>query len=268
MTKKHLQTNNGDIANNKLWFSNQKYVTIKQQQERNMTRFLLLSLLALMYTNTGMSAPWWEQPTVCRMDTTRCYTSMGAGFDSEIWDTDKKCWGMKWVCPDALVEKTNTATLISYNDIYDTSVVKSDYNIELLSSDGDCFGRRRMNDTGYQVMVDGEYVNVYCNGVLNKADEILENGEIVYGEQPTCETLKNNGYIAVANGKCFGKYYDESKYYVECGDALTPKRIITLNGAQYSATNSSAPRTSTEAAKLFKKMHSISQSQKTQYFKK
>ena len=95
MTKKHPQTNNGDIANNKLWFSNQKYVTIKQQQERNMTRFLLLSLLALMYTNTGMSASWWEQPTVCRMDTTRCYTSMGAGFDSEIWDTDKKCWGMK-----------------------------------------------------------------------------------------------------------------------------------------------------------------------------
>ena len=27
MTKKHPQTNNGDIANNKLWFSNQKYVS-------------------------------------------------------------------------------------------------------------------------------------------------------------------------------------------------------------------------------------------------
>ena len=233
-----------------------------------MTKFYIFSLLALTYITPVFSAPWWEQLTVCRMDTTKCYNSMGAGYDSEMWDADAKCRGMKYICPDALVQQTTTATLISRNDVDDKTVIKSDYDTELLSDSGDCFGRRKMNKAGNQVMVNGQYVNVYCNGVLNKSDEILENGEIVYGTQPTCETLKRNGFIATENGKCFGKYYEESEHYIECGQGLKPERIIVLNGAQYSTTISDAPKTSADAEKLFKQMQSVSKSQKTQYFKK
>ena len=241
---------------------------MKQGQERNMTRFLIISLKALIYTDVAVSAPWWEQLTVCRMDTTQCYTGMGAGFDAEMWDADAKCRGMKYICPDALVSKTTSATLISRNDINNSSIVKSDYDTSLLSDAGDCFGRRKTNKSGNQVMVNGNYVNVYCDGVLNKSDETLANGEIVYGTQPTCDTLKKNGFVAVENGKCFGKYYDESEHYIQCGKDLKPEQIIVLNGARLSTVPSNAPKTSAEAEKIFKEMQSISKTQKTQYFKK
>jgi hypothetical protein len=117
-------------------------------------------------------------------------------------------------------------------------------------------------------MVNGKYVNVWCNGVLDKSDEDLENGEIVYGTQPTCESLKKDGYIATENGKCFGKYYDTSKYHIECEGNLAPERIIILNGAEYSNIMHAGPKNETEAEKIFNKMQSVSKSQKAQYFKK
>lgn len=233
-----------------------------------MNKFFIISLLALIYTDAAISAPWWEQLTVCRMDTTQCYTAMGAGFDAEMWDADAKCRGMKYICPDALVKKTTSATLISRNDIDNNNIIKSDYDTSLLSEYGDCFGRRKTNKSGNQVMVNGKYVNVYCNGVLNKSDETLANGEIVYDTQPTCETLKKNGFIAVENGKCFGKYYEESEQYIQCGKDLKPEQIIVLNGATISTTTINAPKTSTEAEKTFKEMQSVSKVQKKQYFKK
>lgn len=233
-----------------------------------MTKFFIFSLLALTYANTAISAPWWDQLTVCRMDTSRCYTVMGAGFDSEMWDAKAKCRGMKYICPEALASKTTTPILISRDDTDNNDIIKSDYDTELLSNSGDCFGQRRTNKSGNQVMVNGKYVNIYCDGILPKPDEILENGEIVYEKQPTCETLKKDGFVAVENGKCFGKYYDESEYYIDCGHDLKPKQIIVLNGAQYTTTTDNAPKTSNAAKQLFNKMLSVSKSQKAQYFNK
>ena len=244
---------------------------MKQGQERNMTRFLIISLLALIYTDVAVSAPWWEQLTVCRMDTTQCYTGMGAGFDAEMWDAsgnnEKGCWGMKYICAEALQQESNKPVLVAQKDLTDKNI-NPDFDINKLSDSGDCFGRRITNKSGNQVMVNGNYVNVYCDGVLNKSDETLANGEIVYGTQPTCDTLKKNGFVAVENGKCFGKYYDESEHYIQCGKDLKPEQIIVLNGARLSTVPSNAPKTSAEAEKIFKEMQSISKTQKTQYFKK
>ena len=214
------------------------------------------------------ATPWWEQATICRLNPSKCYASMGAGFESEMWDVDAKCRGMKYICPEALVDEESIPVLISKKDIDNKSIIKTDYDANLLSESGDCFGRRKTNKNGNEVMIKGEFVKVWCDGVLNKSDETLSNGEVVYGTQPTCNSLKENGYIAAENGKCFGKYYDASNYHIECGDNVQPERIVVLNGAEYKKHNFSGPVTNAEAEKLFDKMYDISKTQKAQYFKK
>lgn len=51
---------------------------------------LLFSLCSLGDTYAA-TTPWWMQPTVCRLDPTDCYTTMGMGFDSEMWDATSNC---------------------------------------------------------------------------------------------------------------------------------------------------------------------------------
>lgn len=230
-----------------------------------MKKTLLLTILSVIYFNSGANAAdWWNQATVCKIDTTKCYNSMGAGFDAEMWDMTGKCRGMKYICPNALIKQYDEPTLIGKSDI-NNKTIKSDFDTNILGENGDCFGSRKTNANGTQVMVNGTYVNVYCHGILDNADEVLNNGEITYDEQPTCESLKSNGYIAVKNGKCFGKYLDESKYYIQCGDELLPERIIILNGADFTTT-ASAPASTNDANKLFNTMYNTSKNQKEQYF--
>jgi hypothetical protein len=95
----------------------------------------------------------------------------------------------------------------------------------------------------------------------------LENGEIVYKNQPTCSTLARDGYAAINNGRCIGKYYNSSEYFIDCGTGIKPTRLIVLNGADYTATSTNAPETKNDADKLFDTMYSTSQSQKEKYFK-
>lgn len=192
---------------------------------------------------------------------------MGAGFDSEMWDASANCRGMKYICPNALIKQYDEPTLVSREDI-NAKTIKSDYDTNVLGESGDCFGTRKSQGT--QVMVNSKFVNLYCHGVLDDdADETLTNGEIVYTNQPTCETLKAKGYIAVENGKCVGKYLDESKYYIQCGTTgLQPERIVLLNGAEITKTNTAAITTQKAAETLFNKMYSASKDQKAQYFKK
>ncbi len=234
-----------------------------------MKSFLIILASIIIFTHQAISLPWWEQITICRIDTTKCYTTMGNGFDTEMWDTYSKCRGMKYICPDALVENTAVPLLVSKKDMNNKNIIKTDYDTELLSENGDCFGRRKTNKSGNEVMVKGDYVKVWCEGVLDYSDETLPNGDILHGTQPTCETLKKNSYAAVENGKCFGKYYDNSTYYIDCvNNKLQPERIIILNGATYSKNTHLGPTTTTDAERMFDKMESISQAQKSQYFKK
>ena len=226
--------------------------------------FTILSIVCL--TATADAVDWWNQPTVCKYNPTKCYTTMGAGFDSEMWDTSANCRGMKYICPNALIEEYDEPTLVLLEDI-NAKTIKSDYDTNVLGESGDCFGKRKSKGT--KVMVNGKFVNLYCHGILDTPDEETANGVIFYGNQPTCETLKAKGYIAVENGKCVGKYLDESKYHIQCGtDLLQPERIVLLNGAEITKTNTPAITTQKDADKVFNTMYSASKKQKTQYFKK
>lgn len=237
--------------------------------------FIFLSTL-IITASSASAANWWDQITVCRINNNKCYDSMGAGFDAEIWDADansgKGCRGMKYICPEALIRESNEPVLISKKDLGNKTIINQDYNIEQLSDSGDCFGRRKIHpNNSNQVMVNGNYVNVWCEGILNRPDETLANGDILYDEQQlTCGSLKQNGYVAATNGKCFGKYYDENDYHIECGndDKVQPKRIVILNGAEYKKHNYSGPITVADAEELFDEMLSVSKKQKNKYFKK
>lgn len=226
--------------------------------------FTILSIVCL--TATADAVDWWNQPTVCKYNPTKCYTTMGAGFDSEMWDASASCWGVKYICPNALKTPSQKPELVGIKNI--ENMINSDFAPDLLGESGDCFGKRKTNKTGTQIMVYGDYVNLYCHGILDNADEELANGEIVYKNQPTCETLREKGYIAVENGKCVGKSIDDSKYYIDCGKNLLPKRLVLLNGAEITTKNTGNITTQKDADKVFNTMYSASKKQKTQYFKK
>ena len=233
-----------------------------------MKKTLLISLFCSItaFDVMGAAIPWWEQPTVCKLDPTDCYPTMGAGYDSELWDSDTGCWGMKMICPEALVSGDYAPVAMSRNDISKGTNINKDFDTDVLN--GDCFGVRKTSGNGAMASVNGEYVRVWCNGILDDVDEYLENGEITYGAQPTCEDLAKYGYVATVNDKCYGKYYDMSKYYIDCnGTDLLPERIIVLNGADYTASSGNAPADESAASKLFDSMESISKTQRDIYFK-
>ncbi len=233
-------------------------------------KYSTASILCAMFCGISHAAttPWWLQPTVCRLDPTGCYPTMGAGFDSEMWDATSNCWGLKLICPDALLDGSRTAQPMGRAEIARDGgkKISTDFNTDLLGPDGDCFGRRKTSENGTVASVGGTLVKVWCPGILNNPDETLTNGEITYGTQPTCSQLAENGYVGVENGRCYGKYFDSAQYYIECGDTLEPTRLIVLNGADYTASMNGAPTDATAAEQLFDKMYSVSQAQHAKYF--
>ena len=233
-----------------------------------MKKIFLLSVIPLIYAMYANAAtPWWQQPTVCRLNPTNCYSAMGVGFDSGLWDTSANCWGLKMICPEALKEYSSIPVAMERSTLKKGDGINPDYDTDALSHDGECFGRRKSENNGAMVSVDGKFVNVYCPGILTTPDETFENGEIVHGTQPTCDKLATDGYVAVLNGNCYGKYYDSRDYYIDCGTALLPKRLIVLNGADYNAPAYGTPYTMTEARQKFDKMYSTSKTQHEKYFK-
>ncbi len=229
----------------------------------------LLFVLPMIYISAANAAtPWWEQPTVCRLNPTNCYSAMGAGFESGMWDSTSNCWGLKLICPEALTEPATQPIPIERTALKSGKGILSDFDTDALSASGDCYGRRKSSKNGATVSVNGKYVNVYCPGILDNPDETLENGEIVYNNQPTCQTLAESGYVATLNDDCFGKYYDISNYFIECGGtSLLPARIIILNGADYNITHPGMPQTMDAANKMFETMYSTSKIQHDKYFK-
>lgn len=211
---------------------------------------------------------WWEQPTICRISPTDCYVGMDAGIDRELWDTSGNCWGMKMICPDATVAGGRNPVPMERAAIAGGHGIKPDFDTNVLN--GDCYGARKTTANGSMASVGGKFVRVWCPGILGAPDEVLPNGEIIInGRQPTCAKLAADGYAAVQNDVCWGKHYDVSKYYIDCGnaDADIPARLIVLNGADYTTGTTNAPTDRTAADKLFDEMYSVSSTQHGKYFK-
>lgn len=233
-----------------------------------MRKIFTVSFISLLIASPAVSAtPWWQQPTVCRLDPTNCYASMGVGYDRELWDTNSDCWGMKLICPEALISTSENQPIpMGKADIAKSKNINQDFDTNKLN--GDCFGVRKTISDGAMASVNGQYVKVWCNGVLNNPDEFLPNGEITFGEQPSCSELADYGYVAVVDNNCYGKYYDPSEYRIECdSDDVLPSRLVILNGADYSTTSGKFPADVSAANKIFDAMENVSENQRSKYYK-
>jgi len=233
-----------------------------------MKKLFLLSLLGVATTGGAFAAssiPWWQQPTICRISTTNCYVSMGAGYDRELWDASASCRGMKLICPQALTAGGDEPVPMGKTALAKGTGIKADFDVTALA-DG-CFGARKTAANGTQASVNGRYVHVWCRGILDNPDEIVATGEITLGAQPTCASLAENGYAAVVNGRCYGKYYNPNEYYIECDSELLPNRLIVLNGADYTAgASANTPSTMDAANDRFKSMYNVSKTHHDKYF--
>jgi hypothetical protein len=233
--------------------------------------FLVLFGIMMCSTVSADVLSWWLQPTICRLNPSRCYVASGGGYDSDRWDAASGCRGMKLICEAALTASFSEPTPVSKTDIASGTGIKSDFDLNTLSAAGDCFGVRRSASGGSEVLVNGVYVKVWCQNVLRNPDEQLANGEITYGAEPTCAELAQDGYAAVLVQTCYGKYFDPNKYYIECkAGQLMPERIVALNGADaYVGVSSSSPSypTSQSAANLiFGTMQSDAAVQRQSHF--
>lgn len=191
---------------------------------------ILLSICAVTSVHAA-DTEWWAQDTICRSITSKCYTVMGAGYDSGKWDANYNCWGLKYICGNAAGNAEKR--LVEMAKISDMKEIYTDFDFSMLNATDRCFGVRRTQNNETQAMLKGEYVNVYCKGVLDTDVEATTNGEISLADsQPTCRELANNGWLKVLNnGKCYGKRYPLPDYFIECDEAQTANtRVIVLNG--------------------------------------
>ena len=240
-----------------------------------MTKTFLFSILSLFVLNGAIAAtPWWEQDTVCRINPSTCYVNMGKGYEPGFWDSTSNCWGQKYICAGALSETYKTAhgnptdrIAMIRTDIKSPNI-NVDFDTNVLNDD--CFGVRKTQGGGAKASVNGNFVKVWCNGILddlNIQNETLENGDIISGTgtEPTCTSLAEHGYVANenSNGKCYGRYYDESQYHIQCdGENAT---LIVLNGADGTA-GSDGITTSTQANSRFAEMLQNARNQHKKYF--
>lgn len=219
-----------------------------------------------------LSTSWWLQPTICKLNTTNCYSDMGIGYDKTMWDSTSNCWGVKMICPEATTyNNTSYPVAMTKSEIANGNNIDSSFDVTVLN--GDCYGTRKTISNGSVAVIDGSNVKVWCTGVLNNPSETLENGQIQLGGEPTCQDLAQNGFVGIINQKCYGKYFDPNKYYIECESGeLLPKKIILLNGADtvtgYNPAKPSVtyPTDVNSATELFDKMQSVSAAKKAEYF--
>ncbi len=231
-----------------------------------MKKLYITSLLSLFATMPAMGASqWWQHDTVCRLDPTTCYVGMGTGYDAGLWDNRAGCRGMKIICGAAMDPASDEDQPLSRDAIRWGDGINYDFDVTLLN--GNCFGRRKTTANGSQASINGDFVNVWCSGILDDAEETVPNGEITSGQQPTCRELADKGYIGVLNSKCYGKALDTTEYYIDCrGNSLLPQQIIVLNGADYTL-DDRLPMDAQRATAQFNQMYSVSKTQHDKYFK-
>ena len=209
---------------------------------------------------------WWNMDTICQIDNTPCYSGLSAGIDASLetgWDESGACRGKKYICGDALINSDENITM-ERADIARGTGISSDFDTTVYVAEEDCYGARKTRDSGTSAMVNGRYARVWCNGVLTNPTEQLANGEITTGPEPTCEALARDGYAAVLNGKCYGKYYIPEQYVIEC-NGETPS-LILLNGADYNPNGRTSVTVSSVNA-LFGTMVTSAASQRAKYFR-
>jgi hypothetical protein len=218
-------------------------------------------------------AAWWDMPTICKINPSNCYSSMGNGFDSGMWDASANCWGLKLVCADALINSGGSDPVaMSKSDIAANRGIGTDFDTSVLV-DGECFGARKTTSGGSKAQVAGKYENVWCSGVISDYDQEVAGGVIKTGPQPLCKDLAPDGIVAVLNGNCYGKSYNPNEYYIECaGNDELPKRLVVLAGARDPiidtiAPSNMSPATDSDAKNLFDTMQSVSAAKKAEHFK-
>lgn len=232
--------------------------------------FFIFAILLMGINVANAATPWWEQATICKLNPSKCYASMGAGFKSEMWDMSSQCWGQKIICADALINGDENIPM-ERKDISNNKNINSKiFDTDEYSSDGDCYGVRITTQGGaFSFDNNGNSVRVWCPGVLSDGN-IAEtaNGEIIIsGQQPTCQQLALDGYIATLNAGdgCHGKRMNLDEYYIQCNNRdLEPETLIVLNGAyEYSANGTSM--TIKNATETFEKMIQTSANQRAKY---
>ena len=179
-------------------------------------------------TAFGATLDWWNRPTICTISDSLCYAKNTRGVDNE-WDVSGSCRGRKFICAAALSGNASEPIAMNRDKIISGNGINSDFDTSVYVATEDCYGARKTSQNGALVMMNGEYVRVWCNGILSNPTETVANGEI--GPAPTCRELADMNYVATLNGNCYGKRYDPSKYSIDC-DGENPV-IIVLNGAQY-----------------------------------
>ena len=126
---------------------------------------------------------WWNQETICTIDETRCYRALTNGISDE-WDTTSGCRGMKYICPNALTSGGDEPVPMERNTIAAHTGISPDFDTDVYVSAENCYGARKSKNGGAMVSVNGDYVRVWCNGVLSNSTETLQYGEITISNAP------------------------------------------------------------------------------------
>lgn len=224
-------------------------------------------VFALMCTAAFGATDWWNHDTICTIDETRCYASSTPGLDTSFetgWDISGGCRGKKYICPDALNASVTEPVTMERADIINGTGIISDFDTNVYVSGNNCYGARKSKNGGAMALQNGNYVRVWCNGILSNPIAELANGEISSDPQPTCAALAADGFAAVLNGKCYGKYYNPDKYAINC-NGETPTLVI-LNGANYNPNGRGMGQS--DADSIFKDMVATSTNQRNSHFGK
>lgn len=241
---------------------------------KKLSAIFAFCLLPFAFGEAG-AANWWQQATICKPNSTQCYSSMaGAGYDSGMWDSDSNCWGMKYICAEALSGAQNSI-LKSKSAIAAGTGINADFDVSAIGIGGDCFGVRKTAANGSMAQVGGVFVKVWCSGVLDNPDDYVAGGELkTKVPLPTCKSLAQNGWVAVLKGSsCYGKNYSTSQYFIECsGTDELPNRIIAFNGASdyktgYGTAPAGAVVSASDASAKFDLMQANAATQRAKYFK-
>ena len=240
-------------------------IVISKEHIGTEMKIIPLFIFALISGAAFGATDWWNQNTICTIDDTRCYSAPTAGIDFSLetgWDVSGGCRGKKYICPGALTMAATEPVAMERAAIMAYTGINHDFDTNTYVSGENCYGARKSTNGGAMVLLNGEYVRVWCRGVLSNATEELQYGEITAGAQPTCSALAADNYAAILDGKCYGKYYNPNKYAVECNGDVP--MLILLNGANYNPSGRGV--TESDANSTFNSMVTTSSGQRGIHF--